>query len=265
MPGRGGVPLDWKILQGDAKLRFQIYSRGKNLYGLMVYLVLVFLQFYIVNCLIRNVSCLDQQYLWLFLRKWFPLMILGFIALISVYQVRKSSFFWCVFYLGLTALLSILPLFQRFDKLILFICFFEILCSYIFVNIWVEEMKDPCFVANFDLHDLNLSSLIPLEALVEFEGGVQEKGLLTNWSEKSCFFKLATSKRLKDRSCCVSVRFDGILFKQRALIKTKSLLGLGLDLGFEGAATKDSDQDKGWHELYSLLSERAYLPEYLKG
>ena len=233
----------------------KILKRTSNVYNLILFQAFSFIFLHVVLSLKTGHSALSIERIYELVGSYTLLVALLVINSISIFFVKKISYFQIIFtsmFIGLTCFYQF---FESFDKTILFYFLFYVFTSFFFTMIWKLELEESVYNPNFDNRELRKSGLQKVSVNLTDSSGQEISGVIQNWSRGSFFLStIDTQLNVKD-NLLATMSYQGLTFEFKAKVATHSSDGFGLYV-----VNEQNTSSLNWIDFYDIISDRGIYP-----
>lgn len=248
-----------------------IVKRRQIVWHTLIFLVFSILYLYIEKSLSISVTAIDLTSFINYLNESKLLIILFFVAALSIYSIKKISKIILLFVIGYILYLMILVLYSDFNKLNFIITMIYLLIAGYFYIFWSLELAKALYNPIFTLNDLDIRSLVPIKVSIKQNDICIIAGHLCNWDEDSCFVLIDSFKEQgvvlneirKNKKITVEFFYSGKVFTNDGEICAISdeLKGLGIELKIDLNKINSPQFSFDFVLLYSTLSKMGFVPK----
>ncbi len=246
----------------------RIHVHVKSIWYFVIFLILSLMFYHVELSLFKKTTAFNLSVL----KNHFEneIILIGFLSIVILFtlKVSKISKYLIVPYILIITGKSIHLLAGDFNKVILFMIFIYIIISYYFYVFWCKDLYEAYYNPLLDSSDLITRTKYKINVNI-LELNKKDRtfqGYLTNWSENGCFLKTIPDQNITDKSRVsgpveIQIMFQGKKFHQHGIIVSSfaNFQGLGIKFLYE---ENDEIIYPTWKELYSILDDMGYLPEY---
>lgn len=233
----------------------KIYKRSSVLKNLVFFVALSFVYYHIVLSLFHQTSAIEWSFTLTNAQTSTPILVLGFLSLISIWYVWPISKYLTPLFMLLVFFKTFSLFFISFDKVLLLLNFTYLVFAFYFWLFWKLELKEAHYHPGFNQNDIEMRPKYDVKVEVVEEGGKVYLGWLTNWDESSCYILLNEKWVDLRGKIKVLIKFEKDSFQSEAQIV--SSYGPGIGVKFNSIDEKKSPL--GWSDFYDIMSDRGYL------
>ena len=237
----------------------RITKRHGLFYHVFFYPLLSMLALYVSSALTKNISALTPPLLQQFATSHSA--VAGTFALFVIFALFYSKHSLPLYYLSSLVVITLLiiSLYQDFNKAVLFIAFSYCVLAYFLGEGWRQVLHLACYNPNMSEQYPDDSPALKIEVAITAQNGKIYQGFLVNWDEMSCFIWPLNESLGKIRGPTeIVAQYQGREFTNRGKV-VSSMENKGIGVIFELSGQKKFN----WQEFHSIMSEIAFVPEYL--
>ena len=235
----------------------RLFNRRKTIKYLLVFVIAAWAYLYVLQALANGYSALEQTEFKKFCFTFWPLELLALYTFYQLAQARQGAWGCLLIYGGVIAYFSFVCFWQHFDKTILLL---NVIYDGLFVYfLWAlkAELSESFYHPAHGPYHRREVSFYNLTVSVKFKNGEVATGVLTNWSENSCFVALQEDLTITPGPVEMTITFENQNFHQRGLIRS-SYGSRGLGITFAPAAAGPLLYD--WDAFYHIIADRGFTP-----
>ena len=235
----------------------RLFDRRKTIKYVLVFVVAAWTYLYVVDALANGHSAFDKMQFQHFCYQFLPLEVLAIYTFYLVAQARRGA--WpCVLFYGLViAYFSFQCFWEHFDKTILLLnVIYGLVLGYFLWALKSEFAESFYHPAHGPYHRKEVS-FYNLQVVLKFKNGDLANGVLTNWSENSCFVALREDTNIIAGSVEMTITFEGQSFHQVGTIRT-SYGRRGVGITFMPHPPGPLLYD--WDAFYHIIADRGFTP-----
>jgi len=238
-------------------LVLRLYNRRKTIKHLLVFVLAAWAYLYVVQALANGHSAFAQAEFKNYALTFWPLELLALYTFYQLLQARRWAWSCLLIYGGLIAYFSFIYFWQHFDKTILLLN--VIYDGMLFYFLWAlkSELAESFYHPAHGPYHRRDVSFYNLAVTVKFKNGEVASGVLTNWSENSCFVALKNDLAIMPGPVEVTITFENQNFHQHGLIRSSyGRRGVGITFAAQEAGPLLYD----WDAFYHIMADRGFTP-----